>query len=218
MLTQSYSKQCHFSYESLKSLSKGNCVLMLFQMSFLRGFLQSHFTKQKAWSELLQVAFVIGACTRSPSEAGWWNETLNVEEDNTLKHSSNNLFSAIFHLWIHLYLYIWIFNYQQQALLWKGNYSPQPGLQHETDRCASPWYSIRESKQKGYNLNDTYYTIKGMFASQPLRLWSDLLRIQVSDHLQYTAFVSPFYIYSPKSIVGHSKPFHAHSFIFTLID
>lgn len=42
---------------------------MLFRMSFLRGFLQSHFRKHKACSELLQGAFVIGTCIRSPSES-----------------------------------------------------------------------------------------------------------------------------------------------------
>lgn len=42
---------------------------MLFQMSFLRGFLQSHFIKHKACSELLQEAFVIGTCTRSLPES-----------------------------------------------------------------------------------------------------------------------------------------------------
>lgn len=51
------------------SLIKGNCVLMLFQMPFLRGFLQSHFIKHKACSELLQGAFVIGTRTRSPLES-----------------------------------------------------------------------------------------------------------------------------------------------------
>lgn len=50
-------------------LIKGNCVLMLFGTSVLRGFLQSHFIKHKACSELFQGAFVIGAHPRSSSES-----------------------------------------------------------------------------------------------------------------------------------------------------
>lgn len=50
-------------------LIKGNCVLMLFGMSVLRGFLQSHFIKHEACSELFQGAFVIGAHPRSSSES-----------------------------------------------------------------------------------------------------------------------------------------------------
>lgn len=138
MLTQSHSEQCHFSYECLKTLSKGNCVLMLFQMSFLRGFLQSHFIKQKAWSELLQVAFVIGTCTRSPSEASWWNEILN-RRRITLWNITQTpcLLLAFVSEYTFIYISESLINYQRHALLGKGNYSSQSVLQHETDGTRS---------------------------------------------------------------------------------
>lgn len=149
MLTQSYSKQCHFSYECLKTLSKGNCVLMLFQMSFLRGFLQSHFIKQKAWSELLQVAFVIGTCTRSPPEVSWW-----------MKSSTTCLLSAFISQYTFAYISESSSNYQEHALLGKGNFSWSV-LQHELDGMhSSPTRFLGIQTEEGGNLNDRVNAIK----------------------------------------------------------
>lgn len=58
-----------------QSLSKGHWVLMLFRLSFWRGFLQPHPLEQKARSEWVQGASVVGTHFRwssasTPAESG----------------------------------------------------------------------------------------------------------------------------------------------------
>lgn len=135
---------------------------MLFQMSFLRGFLQSHFIKQKAWSELLQVAFVIGTCTRSTSEVSWWVQSWTQEEGNTLL--------AFISQYTLTYISESSTNYQEHALLGKGNCSSWSVLEQEIDGMhSSPVHFLGVQTDEGDNLNDRVKAIKQMLASQPFR-------------------------------------------------
>lgn len=161
MLTRATQSSVTF-HECLKTLSKGNCVLMLFQMSFLRGFLQSHFIKQKAWCELLQVAFVIGTCTRSLSEVSGWMKPSTQEEGNTSKHYSNYcLLLAFTSQYTFTYIPESSSNYHKHTLLGKGNYSSGPVLQHEIDGLhSSPIRFLGIQTEVGENLNDRINAIK----------------------------------------------------------
>jgi len=173
---------------------------MLFQMSFLRGFLQSHFIKQKAWSEWLQVAFVIGTCTRSPSEASWWNEILNTGGGEHSETLLNNLFTVGFRLWIHRSLHIWIFNQLPTARSAReGRRLLTVGPTAGDGRDAQLPGTLPE------NQTGTRETAKRKSSTPLNERWPGCLSV----HLQYTAFVSRFTFIHCRATVGHSKLFHA---------